>query len=430
VSRRVRSRHARKRPAFRILSRALAVGALLGAAIIVAAFVARPASRPQRPGRALATHATGLAGLTPPPRAGRPDSAFAHPRAGTASGRQATPPPGHAGHAQGRQHQGRQTQGRQTQGRPGTLAGSARPASTAAVVRVPPGTPLPSVHPLPAHTYLFKRGASYAGTLTVSADNVIIDAFGTGRYPVFSRTSAGNDVVLAGTSDFLSHIRLTGHGYRAVPRCGQARTAGYEVGVDISGLRDTVRSVHAYGNLYAGVYVEPYGGYATISHSVFDRVDALNPAGFGSGAFGVLLWGNHNTVAWDTFANQRTCSPAYGRDGSGVEIYHGSYNLIEHNTGRNDADFTELGGRGATTNTYLGNTFAAPGQFLVTRGSADSADGPVANTILIGNVAHGAVVSYDWQPGEGRLLVMRDDHVASLWQDGGYVDKGGVVIGF
>lgn len=58
------------------------------------------------------------------------------------------------------------------------------------------------------------------------------------------------------------------------------------------------------------------------------------------------------------------------------------------------------------------------------------ADGPVANTILIGNVAHGAVVSYDWQAGEGTLLMMRNDHVAALSQDGGYVNQGGVVIGF
>ena len=387
-------------------SRVLAACVLLGAAVVVAVFVARPASRPEQPGRALATHATGLAGQVPP-GASRPGAAFTRPLTGTA---RRTP---------GRQHPGQ-----------GTAAGSGRPASAPTVIRVPPGTPLQSVHPQPGHTYLFQRGASYAGTLTVSADNVIIDAYGTGHYPVFSRTSAGNDVVLSGTSDYLSHIRLTGHGYRTVPGCGPARTAGDEVGADISGLHDTVSSVYAYGNLYAGVYVEPYGAYATISHSVFDRVDALNPAGFGSGAFGVLLWGNHNTVAYDTFANQSTCSPVYGKDGSGVEIYHGSYNLIEHSTGRNDTDFTELGGRGATTNTYLDNTFAAPGQFLVTRGSGDAADGPVANTVLVGNVVHGAVISYDWQPGEGTLLVMRDDHVAALWQDGGYQNRGGVLIGF
>lgn len=72
---------------------------------------------------------------------------------------------------------------------------------------------------------------------------------------------------------------------------------------------------------------------------------------------------------------------------------------------------------------------SGPGQFLVTRGSGDKADGPVYNTRLIGNVAHGAVVSYDWQPGSGTLLIMKDNHVASVSQDGGFVDAGGTVIG-
>ena len=286
------------------------------------------------------------------------------------------------------------------------------------------------MHPRSGNTYLFKRGATYSGNLTVTADNVIIDAYGTGRYPIFSRRTAGNDLTVSGNADFISHIRLTGHGYQQVPGCGSASTAGYEVGVDVSGLHDTVDSVKAYGNLYAGVYVEPAGAYATISRSIFDGIDSLNPSNLGAGAFGILIWGNHNTVNRDTFANQSTCSPDYGRDGSGVEIYHGSYNLIEHSTGWNDSDFTELGGSGATTNTYLDNTFSAPGQFLVTRGSGDVADGPVYNTLLIGNVAHGAVVSYDWQPGSGTLLIMKDNHVASLSQDGGFVNEGGTVIGF
>jgi hypothetical protein len=54
----------------------------------------------------------------------------------------------------------------------------------------------------------------------------------------------------------------------------------------------------------------------------------------------------------------------------------------------------------------------------------------VRNTILTGNVAHGAVVSYDWRPGSGTLLTMKNNHVASLSQDGGFVNAGGNVIGF
>jgi hypothetical protein len=298
------------------------------------------------------------------------------------------------------------------------------------MIEVPPGTSLSSVHPATGSTYAFARGATYTGTLSITAGNVTIRNYGTGRYPVFSRSTEGNDVQVSGSNDRISNIRLTGQGYQAVPGCGSAKTADYEVGIDITGSHVTVHAVLAYGNLYAGAYVETAGSYATISGSNFSGVNALNPGNLGSGAFGVLLWGDHNTIDGDIFDNQSTCSPDYGTDGSGVEIYHGSYNVIEHSTGRNDSDFTELGGSGATSNSYTDNTFAAPGQFLVTRGSGDTSDGPVYQTTLTGNVAHGSVVSYDWRSGDGTLLTMKDNHIASLSQDGGYVDAGGNVIGF
>jgi hypothetical protein len=317
---------------------------------------------------------------------------------------------------------------------PASQLAAARPAHArllaSTMTEIPPGTSLSSVHPVAGATYAFARGATYTGTLTITASNVTIRNYGSGRYPVFSRSSEGDDVQVSGSNDRVSDIRLIGYGYQAVPGCGAAETADYEIGIDITGSHDTVNAVLAYGNLYAGVYVETAGSYATVSGSNFTGVDSLNPGNLGSGAFGVLLWGSHNTITGDVFDNQSTCSPDYGTDGSGVEIYHGSYNVIEHSSGTNDSDFTELGGAGATSNSYLDNTFTAPGEFLVTRGSGDTADGPVTNTILTGNVAHGAVVSYDWRSGDGTLLTMKDNHVASLSQDGGYVDAGGNVIGF
>jgi len=305
------------------------------------------------------------------------------------------------------------------------------PAATAAaaMIRIAPGTSLSSVHPQAGRTYAFQRGATYTGTLNISADNVTIRNYGKGRYPVFSRTSDGYDIQVSGSHDRISNLRLTGHGHQAVSGCGSKPTADYEVGIDVTGSHDTIHAVLAYGDLYAGVYVETHGSYATISGSNFNHVDALNPSSLGSGAFAILLWGDHNTITHDVFKNQSTCSPDYGTDGSGIEIYYGSHNLIEHSYGKDDSDFTELGGSGATGNSYLDNTFAAPGEFLVTRGSGDQ-DGPVTNTTLTGNVVHGAVVSYAWQQGDGTLLTMKDNHVAKLSQDGGYVNEGGNVIGF
>jgi len=299
-----------------------------------------------------------------------------------------------------------------------------------AIVKIPPGQSLSSVHPRAGTTYEFQRGATYTGTLTIAADHVRVTNYGTGRYPVLSRSSEGAVIEVSGQYDRVAQLRLTGHGYSAVTGCGPAETAGYEVGVDITGSHDTVHSVVVYGNLYAGVYVETAGSYATISGSEFRGVNALNPGNLGSGAFGVLLWGDHNTIDADKFIDQSTCSPDYGTDGSGVEIYHGSANVIEYCTGRDDTDFTELGGSGAHGNQYIGDAFAGPGQFLVTRGSGDQADGPVLDTTMIGDVVHGSVVSYDWRAGDGTLLTMKDSHVGSLSQDGGYVNEGGNTVGF
>jgi hypothetical protein len=66
----------------------------------------------------------------------------------------------------------------------------------------------------------------------------------------------------------------------------------------------------------------------------------------------------------------------------------------------------------------------------VTRGSGDHSDGPVRDTMMIGDVVHGSVVSYDWQAGDGTLLTVKDSHVASPSQDGGYVNGGGNTVGF
>ena len=144
----------------------------------------------------------------------------------------------------------------------------------------------------------------------------------------------------------------------------------------------------------------------------------------------MLLWGDHNTVEANTFDRQITFSPVYGADGSAVEVYHGRSNTITGNNGANDRAFTELGGTGATGNRYIGNTFAGPGDFLVTRGSADKLNGPVLNTVMLRNHVKGEVVSYGWRPGNGTLLTLIGNTVyvpggIALHTDGGYVNGGG-----
>jgi hypothetical protein len=301
-------------------------------------------------------------------------------------------------------------------------AGTSGPTrSPGPVVAVPPGTNLSTVHPRSGHTYELASGATYTGTLTIAADGVTVQNAGRGRWPVITRHSYGSDINIAGQHDTVRWLRVTGRGYDG--------RNGYILGVAVTGQDATVTRIRAYGSLYAGVYFEASATRGVLSRSIIDHCDALNPANLGSGGFGVLLWGAHNTITGNTIINQTTPSPVYGTDGSAVEMYHGRDNVVSGNTGANDNAFTELGGAGATGNVYIGNTFAGTGDFLITRGSGDRTDGPVLNTTMIGNHAHGEVVSYDWRPGDGALLRMRGNTITvpggtALWTDGGLVNEG------
>jgi len=293
------------------------------------------------------------------------------------------------------------------------------------IISLSPSTSLSRVHVRAGDTYELASGATYTGTLTVAADDVTVQSAGTGRWPVLTRHSYGSDIHISGRHDTVRWLRLTGQGY--------VGKNGYILGVAVSGQDASVTDVRAYGNLYAGVYFEASATGGVLSRSVIKHCDALNPSHLGSGAFGVLLWGSHNTVTGNTIDDQITTSPVYGTDGSAVEVYGGHDNVISANTGANDDTFTELGGAGASGNSYTGNTFAGPGSFLITRGSGDKVNGPVYRTTLTGNHVKGSVVSYGWRQGDGTLLTLAGNTVSvpgglALWTDGGYVNGGHNVV--
>jgi hypothetical protein len=303
------------------------------------------------------------------------------------------------------------------------LIGASAPVTPrgADVYQIKPGTSLSAVQVTAGGTYELAAGGQYTGTLDVDADDVTVQSYGSGRWPVLTRHSYGSDIEISGRGDTVRWLRITAQGYDG--------KNGYIVGVGVSGAQATITDVSVYGELYAGVYFERPAADGTLSHSVIDHCDGLNPRHLSSGAFGVLLWGTRNTVEDNTIENQSTASPVYGTDGSAVEVYHGRDNIIRDNTGSNDTAFTELGGAGAAGNAYIGNTFTGPGDFLITRGSGDTANGPVLGTVVTGNQADGEVVSYGWRPSDGTLLTLTGNTIAvpgktALWTDGGYVNGG------
>jgi hypothetical protein len=326
---------------------------------------------------------------------------------------------------------------------------AAIPASmvvTGPITQVPCGKALSSLHPAAHSTLELQSGCTFTGPLTIFASYVTVTAYGTGPAPVITLARNGATVTVYGSNDTIESLSLIGKPPRTWS-CGGAQTpAGHVDGVDLEGgaTGNTVTNISATG-FYAGVYIMAGSADNTVENSTFTNNTMLdtNNANGSTGAFGILLWGNNNTIEFDTITGSQACSIAYGYDGSAVEVYGASDNLIASNQAANDNAFTELGsyfGSIATGNTYQDNTVSdGTGgfgtSFLVTRGSLDP-DGPVDNTVATGNTVNltkpgdEGAISYAWQPGDGTLLTLTGNYLnlganQVLYEDGGYTDGGG-----
>ncbi len=325
-----------------------------------------------------------------------------------------------------------------------SLSAPAQAASP--VTNVPCGKPLSTVHPAAGGTLALKRGCTYTGSLTIIADNVRVTAFGSGKIPVVTLRQDGAAIDVSGSGTTITNVSLAGTAPRTWT-CGGRRTpAGHVDGIDLEGgsADNTITNVSATG-FYAGVYVTSGSSGNVIENSTFtDNTELDTNSAFGSsGAFGILVWGSNNTVLDNTINGSQACSIAYGFDGSAVEIFGGSHNLIAGNAASSNNAFTELGsyaGATATSNTYRGNTVSDGAvshgtTLLVTRGSADP-DGPVYDTVFTGNTVNltkpgdQGLVSYAWEPGDGTLLTLTNNYLnlgsnQVLYTDGGFADGGG-----
>ncbi|HET7012935.1 MAG TPA: hypothetical protein VFI65_03425 [Streptosporangiaceae bacterium] len=326
---------------------------------------------------------------------------------------------------------------------------AAQAANTpAATINAPCGTPLTNLHPADGSTLALQRGCTaYSGTLRLTASDVTVTAYGTGNNPLLTLRRNGASIDISGSNNTIENLTLVGSGSGSW-LCGGRRTpAGHVDGIDIEAGADdnTVIGISASG-FYAGVFVMAESTGNVIENSTFTNNNMLNTndALGSSGAFGVLLWGDNNTVTGNSISGSQACSIAYGSDGSAVEVYGGSNNLISSNHAANNNAFTELGsysGSTATSNTYRGNVVSdgsssGGSTFLVTRGSADQ-DGPVYRTIVTNNTVNltrpgdEGVISYAWRPSDGTLITLTGNYLnvgpsnQVLYEDGGYVNGGG-----
>lgn len=233
----------------------------------------------------------------------------------------------------------------------------------------------------PGDTVLFRRGATWQGPLHLTADGtaerpITVGAYGDGAAPVF--TGAPNCVSVDADNQIVEGIRTT--------ECDWA-------GIDISGSGNEVRDVQSDNNV-AGLVVTEESHHNTIKNSKFvdnNRMSVDTPGGDDdSGAFGILLNGDDNTVTGNTITGSFATSHDYGYDGAAVELYNGDRNQITYNRTANNETFTELGRSsdgGAADNVFAYNEILSDqprGLFLVTRGAEDNF-GPVTGTVVANN---------------------------------------------
>src|SRR5437773_3750778 len=271
----------------------------------------------------------------------------------------------------------------------------------------------------PSARLLFRRGGVWAGKLKVEEGGaaglpVVIGSYGSGPPPVIQ--GANECILLSGSGIVVAQMQM------------QDCWSGVRIpgGASFNRVQDSVLA----GNI-AGVLVSDGASDNAIVGNTFqnnNKMSVNTPGGYdASGAFGVLLNGDRNEVAYNHISGSVAFSYDYGQDGAAVEIYKGQGNSVHHNVSVDNQTFTELGDARTAENTFAYNlvlSSLADSTFLVTRGGADG-HGPVANTRVFNNtvvmtgpgsegfVCHGGC--------NGSVLTMRNNVIQAVLK-AGYAD--------
>jgi hypothetical protein len=236
---------------------------------------------------------------------------------------------------------------------------------------------------------LLKRGCTFAGPLnarwtgTASA-SITIAAYGSGDLPRVKNADAqGNVVKITGSYLVLDGLQATADLPWKDPNCNNQPT-GWRVGFAfVGGAYNTVRNSKAY-NLSHGVQLSGASHHNKVLNSRLSDNIVLNKNepgnGDDTGALGILLNGDYNEIAWNSFTGNRAiCSYDFGAgEGISIELYKAQNNNIHHNFSTNDKAFVELGGdstKQPNNNTFAYNRYAntvdAFSEFLNLRGTGN-----------------------------------------------------------
>lgn len=252
----------------------------------------------------------------------------------------------------------------------------------------------------PGDRLLLKRGCAWTGPLTLDwigsqAAPIRVGAYGSGTDPEIHDGNPAN-VLLKGKWTEVESLSV-----RSKPVATEAGCKDQPVGsrsgfTFVSGSSDnTLDHVISAGHSM-GVWMAAGSRRNRVFRSIIkDNVsltvnDKTNPDN-DAGAFGVLINGDSNEVAWNTMSNNLAwCSYDYGIDGSSVELYNAKGNRVHHNRSLEEGTFTELGGSATADNVFAWNLVVSAVEeciFLNVRG-AGSKWGPNLRTVATNNTVY------------------------------------------
>jgi parallel beta-helix repeat protein len=226
-----------------------------------------------------------------------------------------------------------------------------------------------------------KRGQTFVGELKIGESGttqlpIVVGAFGDGPQPII--TAGGDCVEISGSNVVVHGVQLHDCSWAGVQFATGASfnlVAGNLITGNIAGVQ-----------VDSGASNNRVIGNQIIDNTKMSRLSS-EPANDDSGAFGVLLNGDMNEVAYNVISGHDTFSYDYGRDGAAVEVYGGQSNRIHHNLGLDNHAFSELGNSRSSGNSYVYNVVTsslANAMFIVTRGPLDG-HGPILGTSLVNN---------------------------------------------
>jgi hypothetical protein len=255
----------------------------------------------------------------------------------------------------------------------------------------------------PGDTALLARGCVWTGTQLTArwagtpTAPITIGAYGSGALPTIKSSGFAN-VKVTGSYQIVQDLMSTFDPVTKDP-CGQPLGQYYGVTFTGGAHDNTLRRVTSTAAT-AGVHLGKASsanhivGNQLIGNNVLQSFNDSTPAD-DLGAWGIIVNGNDNEVAYNTFKNNAAvCTmPGQWLMSNSIEIYEGSHNSIHHNKSFGDRVFSELGGGSvvkATGNRYFYNVYSSArpdSRFIVTRG-AGSAYGPVNGTVLNHNTSY------------------------------------------